>query len=486
MSLFYEQIILVPLVQSENIYLVIEKMGRVYRLRKRRRRKSLAALKSFQSVNEDPIYVDISQTLHRDGWKNETKLKIGEFAVTGRGVYSPRSLRAHDLLISLPIESLISIVTMERDTEFRQLMNEIFDGNNRFVTSQSLLTIYLLYLKHHRRKMDYINTVPNSFSVPYFCTKAERSHLIRPIMEKILHQQEIIQNDFESFGLCFGQMCCNHCNRTYHCDIFTLTEFEWAFFAVNSRSVYFSPDIVTQMQVQCELRSWLKDEPTLALAPFLDLLNHSSEAKTTVAFKVVSSQSGRYELYTAVPFRKYEQIFISYGALDNTKLLTDYGFFLPNNSNDFVEINASDTCLGQYIDQLPYRMKMFVKNNKLDQNLYISRANGLSHNLKLLIYIVCNGNGQTAFHENECKRMIYGASDELDMSSIECRACASNVIGGKINEMELSTQKLNELKDTNELSEQSTIYCNYLQESLNWMANLKKRDDNECLRVPQI
>lgn len=446
-------------------------MGRVCRERKRKKRKLLDTPKLFQSVNNDSIYIAISKSLHRDGWRNEAALKIGEFALTGRGVYSTKNLRANDLMISLPIESMISIVTMERDAGFTQVMRHTFAEKNQLVTSQSLLAIYLLYLKHHRRKMDYIHTVPASFSVPYFCTTAELSQIIAPILEKISSQQQTIHTDFECFAHCFGQMCCSHCNRQYFCDIFTLTEFEWAFFAANSRSVYFSPDIVAQLLEGSELRSWLKDEPTLALAPFLDLLNHSSEAKTIVEFKIPSAQRGQYELYTAKAFPKYDQIFISYGALDNVKLLTDYGFFLPNNPNDFIEIRASEACVATYLDRIPYKLKMFVKNNNLDRNLYISRSNGFSHNLKLLIYIVCRGNDATeTFHENEFKKTVYGASDELDISSNECRTCASRMLEAKIQEMESSRQKLNKWRTT----EQSTIYCDYLLESIKWMANLRE------------
>lgn len=453
-------------------------MGRAFRERKKRKRKCLTTLKEFHSVNDDAIYVEISRSLHRDGWTNETILKIGEFSLTGRGIFSPRSLRAGDLLISLPIQSLISIVTMEHDIDFRQLVTGRFNGQNRPVTSQSLLAIYLLYLKHHRRKMEYIHTVPTTFSVPYFCAADEQTHMIAPIAEKISHQQQIVQNDFECFQQCFGKTCCGHCGREYFCDIFARAEFEWAFFAVNSRSVYFSPEIVGQMQLACELRVCLRDEPTLALAPFLDLFNHSSEAKTTVEFRVKSSQNSRYELHTAVPFCRYEQIFISYGALDNAKLLTDYGFFLPNNPHDFVEIHASQECVRQYIDRLPYKWKMLVRNNDLDKNLFVSRANGLSHNLRLLIYIVCNANEQTNRHENECKRMIYGSLDSLDICSSECQQCASSIIGAKIDEMLSSRQKLAKLEDTHELSEQSTIYADYLLESIKWMTDVTKMSAN--------
>lgn len=463
-------------------------MGRVSRERKRRKRKSLATTEEMQSINNDPTYIDISKSLRQNGWRNETLLRIGEFAMTGRGVYSTKRLSEMDLIISLPIQSMISIVTMERDNCFRQLMNSGFEGKKRLVTSQSLLAIYLLFLKHHRRKLDYINTVPSTFSTPYFCTATERSHMIGTIMEKIANQRQTIQHDFECFQHCFGQLCCSHCNRKRFCDIFTLVEFEWAFFAVNSRSVYFSDAIVTQMNVKSELRSWLKDEPTLALAPFLDLLNHSSEAKTNVQFKITSAHGGQYELYNAsVTFQKYEQIFISYGALDNFKLLTEYGFFLPNNPNDFIEISATkETCIGQYINRMPYKMQLFVKNNNFDTNLFISRTNGFSHNLKLLIYIICNGAEQETFHENEFKKTIYGDLDKLDITSMQCRNCAVCVIESKIQEMESSRHMLNKLTKTTELSGECTLYCDYLLETSNWLVNLRDVTASVRLRAAQI
>lgn len=446
-------------------------MGRVYRERKRRRQSRL----HLQAVNDDPIYVDISKALHRAGWRNETELKVAEFAVTGRGVYSTRNICGNDTIISLPIASMISIVTMEHDDGFRKLISAAFAEKNRVVMAQSLLAIYLLYLKHHRRRMEYIRTVPNAFTVPYFCHPMEQKTLIRSIAEKVVEQKKIIQTDFANFKYCFDGSHCSCCNRIYFCDIFSMEEFEWAYFVVNSRSVYFSPDIATKMLHHIELRKWLKDEPTLALAPFLDLLNHNCDAKTKVQFKVTSEQCGQYELCTDVAFPKYQQIFISYGALDNIKLLTDYGFFLPNNPNDSIEFNATDPCIDRLLKRLPYKLRMFVKQRDFHKSLFIARVTGFSHNLKLLIHIVANVNKGKTFDDIELKKFVYNASDALDTihDSTEWQSCASHLVTVKIDEMNASLNELNKLRRTHELTEQSTIYCDYLQDSINWlMANL--------------
>ncbi len=73
---------------------------------------------------------------------------------------------------------------------------------------------------------------------------------------------------------------------------------------------------------------------TIALAPFLDCLNHSLEASVDT-FYDPSSQS--FKISTRIPYQKDSQVFISYGPHDNHFLLTEYGFVLPGNRYDYVD-----------------------------------------------------------------------------------------------------------------------------------------------------
>lgn len=63
-----------------------------------------------------------------------------------------------------------------------------------------------------------------------------------------------------------------------------------------------------------------------------------------------NKQSKCYEIRTHNTYRKYDQVFISYGAHNNTHLLLEYGFTLPNNPHDVYDINYGmyDIYYGMY------------------------------------------------------------------------------------------------------------------------------------------
>lgn len=445
-------------------------MGRTNRNRKRKKvdLETQSTNGRLESMNSDEIYINLARSLYRTGWLNETNLKVGEFPVTGRGVYSIRNFRKDDLLISLPIESLISIVSISDDMKFRYLLSRIFGSAKKQVSSQGLLALYLLYMKHTMQRPEYLTTLPTSFSVPYFCTAAEVNAMLPSIRDKVHDQREIIDADFNCFQTNSDAMRCACCNRIYFCDIFNKAEFEWAFFAVNSRSVYFNLEkiAVKHLEAVRTLQKLLKDEPTLALAPFLDLLNHSCSAGTGLYVKNTNN-GPLYQLYTTVPFSKYEQVFISYGALDNTKLLTEYGFVVPTNKHDFVELHRRD--IDSYLKMVPYRIKVLISNESIDQNLFITRANGFSHNIRLLIYILCTAsNATTAADENYVKKIIYGDINDINLITNDMRQMATNLIAAKVKELRNHCGIFTE-SQPNALSERATIYLNYVKEAIKWL-----------------
>lgn len=447
-------------------------MGRTNRNRNRKKANDLEVQSvngRFESMNSDDIYINLTRSLYRNGWLNETNLKVGEFPITGRGIYSIRNFQKHDLLISLPITSLISIASIADDMKFRFLLNRVFGNAEKQITSQSLLALYLLYLKHTEQRMEYISTLPTSFTVPYFSRPDEINGMLPNIRDKIHEQRDIVDSDYDCFQLHFKEARCMCCNRFYFCDIFDKIEYEWAFFAVNSRSVYLSPEKIPVRHIDAvrTVQKLVKDEPTLALAPFLDLLNHSCTATTGLYIK--NTDSGPlYQLYTTVPFAKYEQIFISYGALDNVKLFTEYGFFVPNNKHDFVEIKRKD--IDSRLKQIPYRIRALLAKENIDQNLFVNRANGFSHNIRIIIYIMCNmGHVANITDDNQLKKLIYGDGDEFAFVTSEMKAIAGELIAAKIKEYREYLDAFSERQTNGMLTEMANIYLDYLIEAIEWL-----------------
>lgn len=442
-------------------------MGRTNRHRKRKRtilHHSLS-IKLF-----DFIYINLTRALTAVGWTNETKLNVGQFELTGRGVYSSRNIPSNGLIISLPANELISIATIEDDGAFKCLLRETLGSTSSKISSQSLLSFYLLYLKHHNRRTEYIATIPSEFSTPYFCEENEIQLMIKCIKNRIENQSKIIYEDCKTFRISLGMKRCHCCDLLYADDIFNKNDFKWAFFAVNSRSVYFGPNLISAMTSSTETLQYLNDEANLALAPFLDLLNHSSEAKTSVNFDETKKH---YQLRSALAMPKFSQIFISYGSLDNVKLLTDYGFYLPNNYHDVVYI--CDESIVSILHRIPYRIKTFVEKYNLNKDLYISREMGC--NLQLCIFAFIATQNESEFNENETKKCIYGDAEQFQTLSSEANGLLAKIVDNEIEMIQKSIDSIEKLLKTQKRNSQIEIYFDFCRERINWLQKIADKND---------
>nr|XP_009665875.1 PREDICTED: SET domain-containing protein 4 isoform X3 [Struthio camelus australis] len=114
--------------------------------------------------------------------------------------------------------------------------------------------------------------------------------------------------------------------------LFNYSALEWAWCTINTRTVY-----MKHSQKAC----FSLEPDVYALAPYLDLLNHSPNVQVEAAF---NEQTKRYEIRTDSQCKKYEEVFICYGPHDNQRLLLEYGFVAVDNPHSSVYV-SSDTLL---------------------------------------------------------------------------------------------------------------------------------------------
>ncbi|KAH8395123.1 hypothetical protein KR215_010851 [Drosophila sulfurigaster] len=448
-------------------------MGRTQRLRQRRAPKDTTHPADHELDSLHVLYAHLNCL----GWRNTTQLSALHFPQTGRGLCSKRQrLRPGDEMIRLPANCLISIATLEADEQFKALFNkDLFDKDAR-ISFQALVACYLMYQQHlHETSQQstlgaYLDTLPRSYTMPYFCAMSELQCLPEALLERTVGQNRQIREYYQIIKTLVGTQNCECCGQLYCQDIWTLAEYKRAYFAVNSRSVYLNPRQLKP--ARCHFQSLLSGDTNMALAPFLDLFNHSDSVQTTAEL----SPNGKGQDYVLTldtaaksELQPYEQLFISYGALSNLKLLTDYGFYLERNAHDFFEFSLSD------IEQLiAHNRKLaaqtyhrnifkFIREHNLYDQMFVHIDDGCSHNLRVVLHLIFK---QQAYFPNVLNQIAFGDVAQFDDVQPEL----SYLVAHKISEYQGFVKALNQLP---QLTESGVVARSYLLECVRYLSDFE-------------
>ncbi|XP_052859937.1 SET domain-containing protein 4 [Anopheles cruzii] len=350
-------------------------------------------------------HVPLFRWLKELGWRNETALRIATFERTGKGLYSRRSIAGGDCIIALPFEALIGWNTIEKDEEFRAMFNGETIGQREAsekIPFQTLLAFYLCAQEHKKnpRTEAYLQALPKTFSNPYFCSKAELLHFPEVLLRTMVEQNQQINVAFERIVTAL---------HSQWQGVFELERFKWAFFAVNTRSVYVDPEVTRMINsflpAGTLFEDLLSDDPSMALAPLLDFFNHHARTQTKSGLSLTTRQvqhrlsKGKpldlwYTLRTHAAHPAGRQIFIDYGTHNNTSLLLEYGFTVPDNPDDFFELTLDD--INAFIKhdpelrclRLPREKYRFIGGHRLAEQLFFVEDDLLSHNLSVCLTIL--------------------------------------------------------------------------------------------------
>lgn len=349
-------------------------MGRT----KRRRSRNRELHRSRNLGCEDGI-ISLSKWMKLLSWKNETYLRLRQFETTGRGVFSIKSFASNDVLIEVPYELLITFSTLQKS----DFLDTLILNETSKLKFQDLLILFLIVEKFkglHSAWHPYINSLPHEPTwLPLRLPQKRLKMLSTYIRQKI----DCCRWNFEE---CWTRLrksinCCSGYGRC----VSDVNSFTWAYTMVNTRAVYVNPRIIHELSgfPDKDLRRFLSDEPCMALCPFLDMFNHGCDAGTVAELKM-GSRGWFYELRTLCGYKKYEQVFISYGSHDNITLLCEYGFFIPWNQLDTARFDLKQVLniLGK---QISSRHNKLLLERRLDQDLCIGFA-GISFNLKAVLY----------------------------------------------------------------------------------------------------
>ena len=245
------------------------KTGRAGRKRKRRR-NGIRCSEHGRTVNEAE-YIMLLKWAKRN-MISFGKLRPAYFPATGRGLMTCKKLNSGNLVISVPEEMLITAKTAEQSDIGKRL-------RKLRLKPLLMLCVFILYENHRGKKSfwhPYISTLPKSFNTPAYFNKEELYALPSSLREQCITQVNTVHESYKELKELI-ESSTSTLDKQF-LDNLTFEEFRWAWFVVNTRSVYKASKVFASPVAMGTLHT----ENAYALAPVLDLLNHTDTAEVYI------------------------------------------------------------------------------------------------------------------------------------------------------------------------------------------------------------
>ena len=258
--------------------------------RRRKRKKNGSYNKVYGSAIHEPDYIALFKWAKQNGI-SFGKLHPANFLKTGRGLMSSKKLKSGDLVISVPEKMLITAKSAER-SEIGQELVKLQLNSNSVLSARQLLCVFILYEKCRGSKSfwhPYISTLPRCFNMPAYFNKEEIHALSSNLQQQCAAQIITVQESYDQLKR-FLEKHMSVLNKKF-VELFTFDEFKWAWFVINTRSVYKANNLHTFPAGTASLQT----DEAYALAPVLDLLNHTDTAEVSNSSNSNAADSSRSE-----------------------------------------------------------------------------------------------------------------------------------------------------------------------------------------------
>ncbi|KAF3928576.1 hypothetical protein AA313_de0201383 [Arthrobotrys entomopaga] len=241
-------------------------------------------------------------------------LKLANFPATGgRGLGSQRHFKEGERILTIPSGVLWTVEHAYADSILRPVLQSMQGA----LSVDDTLAIYILFVRSRESGYNglrsHVEALPTSYSSSIFFTDEELEVCAGSSLYTITKQlKQQIQDDYRILvERLFGRYL-----DIFPLGKFTIEDYKWALCTVWSRAMDF---------VQPDGKS------IRLLAPFADMLNHSSDVKQC---HVYDASSGDLSILAGKDYEPGDQVYINYGSIPNNRLLRLYGFVMPNNPND--------------------------------------------------------------------------------------------------------------------------------------------------------
>ncbi|EFY90674.1 putative histone-lysine N-methyltransferase [Metarhizium acridum CQMa 102] len=244
-------------------------------------------------------------------------LELADFPITGRGVRTLKCFKEGENILTIPSGILWTVEHAYADS----ILGPVLRSTSLPLSVEDTLAIYILFVRSRKSGYDgprnHVAALPASYSSSIFFMEDQLEVCAGTSLYTITKQlEQRIEDDYRGLVVrMLGQY-----PDLFPLDKFTVEDYKWALCTVWSRAMDFV----------------LPDGKSIRLlAPFADMLNHSSEAKQC---HVYDASSGNLSVLAGKDYEAGDQVFINYGPMPNNRLLRLYGFVVPGNPNDSYDL----------------------------------------------------------------------------------------------------------------------------------------------------
>ncbi|KFM82051.1 SET domain-containing protein 4, partial [Stegodyphus mimosarum] len=238
--------------------------GRTYRKRRNKKIKPSAVSNVPSEANQNLSL--LLKWMGMKGFKAAKKLHPAIFIDTGRGLMTKDSINSGDLIVAIPQNLLI--------TPHKVLKSHLGNFFKRYCPQASghqILSVFLICEKFKGVSSDwchYIETLPKTYSIPAYLNQHSLSVIPEFLIGQALDQVMLCKNSYEQLKLLLQNLeaSCHLFKGALDFDVY-----KWAWCSVNTRCIFIDCDKNHCIGKLCTYH--------LALAPFLDLLNHSAHVQ---------------------------------------------------------------------------------------------------------------------------------------------------------------------------------------------------------------
>uniref|UniRef100_G3T8V8 SET domain containing 4 n=1 Tax=Loxodonta africana TaxID=9785 RepID=G3T8V8_LOXAF len=420
--------------------------GRTSRIRRRKLFRSSESRGVNESYKSE--FIELKKWL-KDRKFEDTNLIPARFPGTGRGLMSKTSLQVGQMIISLPESCLLST-----DTVIRSYLGAYITKWKPPPSPLLALCTFLVLEKHAGDQSSwkpYLETLPKTYTCPV-CWEPEVVNLLpRPLRAKAQEQRTRVQEFFTSFRDFFSSLQPLFSEAVEN--IFTYSALLWAWCTVNTRAVYLR---------HRQLRCFSAEPDTCALAPYLDLLNHSPDVQVKAAF---NEKTRCYEIVAVSSCRKHEEVFICYGPHDNHRLLLEYGFVSTRNPHACVYVSRDVDILVKYLPSTDKQMNKkisILKDHDFIENLTFG-WDGPSWRLLTALKLLCLEAGEFTSWKKVLLGEIISDTNEKTSLDVTWKICCYFIEESNAMLQKVSRMKNEEVALINQLTLVETLWTEELK-----------------------